>query len=44
MPMNGLTVLSGSLLYTEPDTTWRIQGETEWLDNSYGKGVTTTTK
>ncbi|MEI6206917.1 MAG: SUMF1/EgtB/PvdO family nonheme iron enzyme [Desulfuromonadales bacterium] len=44
MPMNGLDVGSGgSLLYTEPDTTWHIQGETEWRDNLYGKGVTTTT-
>jgi len=45
MPMNGLSVGSGAaLLYTEPDTTWRIQGETEWRDNLYGRGVTTTTK
>jgi len=45
MPMNGLSVASGgALLYTEPDTTWRIQGETEWRDNLYGRGVTTTTK
>ncbi|MEI6205690.1 MAG: FG-GAP-like repeat-containing protein [Desulfuromonadales bacterium] len=45
MPMNGLSVAPGaSLLYTEPDTTWRIQGETEWRDNLYGRGVTTTTK
>ncbi|MEI6205589.1 MAG: hypothetical protein WCP20_02280 [Desulfuromonadales bacterium] len=45
MPMNGLSVASGEdLLYTEPDTTWRIQGETGWRDNLYGKGVTTTTK
>ncbi|MEI6205239.1 MAG: FG-GAP-like repeat-containing protein [Desulfuromonadales bacterium] len=45
MPMNGLSVASGgTLLYTEPDTTWRIQGETEWRDNLYGRGVTTTTK
>ncbi|MEI6206556.1 MAG: VCBS repeat-containing protein, partial [Desulfuromonadales bacterium] len=43
MPMNGLSVASGgSLLYTEPDLTWHIQGETEWRDNVYGKGVTTT--
>jgi len=43
--MNGLSVASGEdLLYTEPDTTWRIQGETGWRDNLYGKGVTTTTK
>ena len=45
MPLNGLTIGSGGvLLYTEPDTTWHIQGETEWRDNLYGKGVTTTTK
>ncbi|MEI6209030.1 MAG: hypothetical protein WCP20_19810 [Desulfuromonadales bacterium] len=45
MPMNGLSVASGgTLLYTEPDTTWRIQGETEWRDNLYGRGITTTTK
>ncbi|MEI6206916.1 MAG: DUF1566 domain-containing protein [Desulfuromonadales bacterium] len=45
MPMNGLSVAaSGTLLYTEPDTTWHIQGETEWRDNLYGRGVTTTTK
>jgi len=45
MPMNGLSVAPGaSLLYTEPDTAWRIQGETEWRDNLYGRGVTTTTK
>ncbi|MEI6208009.1 MAG: FG-GAP-like repeat-containing protein [Desulfuromonadales bacterium] len=45
MPMNGLSVASGgTLLYTEPDTTWHIQGDTEWRDNLYGKGVTTTTK
>ncbi|MEI6209609.1 MAG: FG-GAP-like repeat-containing protein [Desulfuromonadales bacterium] len=44
MPMNGLSVApGGSLLWTEPDTTWHIQGETEWRDNLYGKGVTTTT-
>ncbi|MEI6206547.1 MAG: DUF1566 domain-containing protein [Desulfuromonadales bacterium] len=45
MPMNGLAVGSGGvLLYTEPDTTWHILGETEWRDNLYGRGVTTTTK
>ncbi|MEI6206553.1 MAG: hypothetical protein WCP20_07215 [Desulfuromonadales bacterium] len=45
MPMNGLAVASGgALLYTEPDLTWHIQGETEWRDMTYGRGVTTTTK
>ncbi|MEI6206533.1 MAG: FG-GAP-like repeat-containing protein [Desulfuromonadales bacterium] len=45
MPMNGLAVAEGgTLLYTEPDTTWKIQGETAWRDNVYGRGVTTTTK
>ncbi|MEI6209883.1 MAG: VCBS repeat-containing protein [Desulfuromonadales bacterium] len=45
MPMNGLSAASGgALLYTEPDTTWHIQGETEWRDNLYGRGFTTTTK
>ena len=43
LPMNGLSVAPGAaLLYTEPDTTWHIQGETEWRNNLYGKGVTTT--
>ncbi|MEI6206532.1 MAG: FG-GAP-like repeat-containing protein [Desulfuromonadales bacterium] len=45
MPMNGLAVAAGgSLLYTEPDITWKIQGETAWRDNLYGRGVTTTTR
>ncbi|MEI6206852.1 MAG: cellulase family glycosylhydrolase [Desulfuromonadales bacterium] len=45
MPMNGLSAAAGgTLLYTEPDLTWKIQSETEWRDNLYGKGVTTTTK
>ncbi|MEI6209688.1 MAG: VCBS repeat-containing protein, partial [Desulfuromonadales bacterium] len=45
MPMNGLSVaLGGSLLATGFDPTWHIQGETEWRDNLYGRGVTTTTK
>ncbi|MEI6206550.1 MAG: DUF1566 domain-containing protein [Desulfuromonadales bacterium] len=45
MPMNGLAVGSGgALLYTEPDLTWKIQSETEWRDNLYGRGATTTTK
>ncbi|MEI6205585.1 MAG: VCBS repeat-containing protein [Desulfuromonadales bacterium] len=45
MLMNGLTAApGGALIYTEADTTWKIQGETEWRDNMYGRGVTTTTK
>ena len=44
MPMNGLSTAPGAtLLYTEPNTIWHIQGETEWRDKVYGKGVTTTT-
>ncbi|MEI6205203.1 MAG: hypothetical protein WCP20_00335 [Desulfuromonadales bacterium] len=27
------------MLYTEPDTTWRIQGEAECRDCVYGKGL-----
>ncbi|MEI6205336.1 MAG: hypothetical protein WCP20_01005 [Desulfuromonadales bacterium] len=36
--------LCSTLNLTPPDTTWRIQGETEWRENLYGRGVTTTTK
>ncbi|MEI6209861.1 MAG: FG-GAP repeat protein [Desulfuromonadales bacterium] len=42
MELNGLKISRGSMLYTEPDTTWHIQGETEWRDRVYGVGVTTT--
>ena len=44
MPMNGLALAQGGALFsTGLDTTWHIQGETEWRDNLYGSGVTTTT-
>ncbi|MEI6207530.1 MAG: SUMF1/EgtB/PvdO family nonheme iron enzyme, partial [Desulfuromonadales bacterium] len=45
MPMNGLSVGSGgAMLNTQLDNSWKIQAETEWRDNLYGSGVTTTTK
>jgi uncharacterized repeat protein (TIGR02543 family) len=44
IPMNGLAAPSGgSVLWTEPDMTWRIMGDTEWRNNTYGEGVTTAT-
>jgi len=43
-PMNGLSAESGTLLYTEPNLDWRIQGMTEWRDRLYGAGATTTTQ
>lgn len=42
MELNGLTVSKGTMLYTESNTTWHIQAETEWRNRVYGAGVTTT--
>ncbi|MEI6205580.1 MAG: FG-GAP-like repeat-containing protein [Desulfuromonadales bacterium] len=44
MPMNGMSVgQGGALLYTEADTSWKIQGETAFKDKVYGNGVVTGT-